>query len=133
MSITEVVGGILIRSGTVLACRRAKTKHLAGYWEFPGGKLESAENHAEALVRELFEELSMKCSVGQLVATSSNEEVRLTCYKIVSAKEPILSDSHDEFRWLPKNLLDTLDWAPLDVPVVSVLKLPENDHLWEQQ
>ena len=57
---TEVAVGILIRSdGALLLCSRPEGKPYAGYWEFPGGKIEAGETVAEALRRELIEELGV--------------------------------------------------------------------------
>ena len=50
--------------GRVLACRRAEGMRLAGFWEFPGGKLEAGEDAAGALVRELREELGVEVETG---------------------------------------------------------------------
>lgn len=59
-SLTEVAVGVLIRSdGSFLLTSRPSGKVYAGYWEFPGGKLESNESVAQALARELHEELGI--------------------------------------------------------------------------
>lgn len=58
---TEVAVGILIRSdGALLFTSRPEGKPYAGYWEFPGGKLEAGESIPQALVRELEEELGIR-------------------------------------------------------------------------
>ena len=57
----EVAAGILIdQRGRVLLMQRLPGKHLAGLWEFPGGKLEPGETIEQALVRELDEELDIE-------------------------------------------------------------------------
>lgn len=57
---TEVAVGILLRpDGAMLLTSRPSGKPFAGYWEFPGGKLESGESVEEALRRELVEELGV--------------------------------------------------------------------------
>ena len=57
---TEVAVGILIRQdGALLLSTRPEGKAYAGYWEFPGGKIEAGETVAEALQRELVEELGV--------------------------------------------------------------------------
>ena len=56
----HVVAGVLVDgAGRILIAQRPPGKHLAGYWEFPGGKLEPGESAVEALVRELDEELGI--------------------------------------------------------------------------
>ena len=62
--IIPVVAGVIFdRAGRVLACQRPEGKSLAGFWEFPGGKVEARESLAEALERELFEELALEVTV----------------------------------------------------------------------
>ncbi len=56
----DVVGAILRQNGLVLIARRPSKGLLGGLWEFPGGKLEAGESHAEALVREIREELGIE-------------------------------------------------------------------------
>ena len=55
----EVVGGILWRGGSFLAAQRPEGHPQAGFWEFPGGKVEPGESLEAALARELAEELSL--------------------------------------------------------------------------
>ncbi len=55
-----VVAGILWKEGRVLAVKRPQGKPWAGYWEFPGGKVESGESLEQALERELHEELGIR-------------------------------------------------------------------------
>lgn len=57
--IIDVVAAILWRDGRFLAAERPAGKKLAGFWEFPGGKLEEGENPEAALIRELDEELGV--------------------------------------------------------------------------
>src|SRR5271154_4050742 len=62
-----VAAGILVESGRVLVTRRKAGTHLAGSWEFPGGKVLPAEDPRDALRRELKEELGLDVSVGEIV------------------------------------------------------------------
>jgi 8-oxo-dGTP diphosphatase len=64
----DVAVGILVRSdGRFLLTTRPKGKVYAGYWEFPGGKLESGESVQQALVRELSEELGISLQVSDVI------------------------------------------------------------------
>ncbi len=56
----DVVIGIIRRAGKVLICQRPEGKSFAGYWEFPGGKLEPGETLRECLEREVWEELAIR-------------------------------------------------------------------------
>jgi 8-oxo-dGTP diphosphatase len=62
-----VAAGILIESGKVLLSRRKEGSHLAGMWEFPGGKAEPGEDPRAALRRELEEELGIQARIGEIV------------------------------------------------------------------
>ena len=61
------VEAVWARDGRYLLTLRPGGTHLAGHWEFPGGKCEAGETHAEALRRELREELDIEAGVGALV------------------------------------------------------------------
>ena len=59
MKRVDVVIGIVVRDGKILICQRRQSDALAGYWEFPGGKLEPGETLEQCLARELREELAI--------------------------------------------------------------------------
>ena len=65
-SVMHVMAGLLLDSrGCVLLAQRLPGKHLAGFWEFPGGKLEPGETPRAALARELHEELGIRLQHAQ--------------------------------------------------------------------
>ena len=107
------------------------------------GKLEPGETGAEALEREIVEELDLRVEVGQSLGCShrvppgeGGPDLRLTAYAARPAEsdgEPRLVDgTHDDLRWVTASELMTLDLAPLDVPLVegaaAFLETPD-DHL----
>ena len=65
-----VTAAIIIRDQKVLLTRRGPSEKLAGYWEFPGGKVEDGEALQECLGRELFEELGVAAVIGEVMAES---------------------------------------------------------------
>jgi 8-oxo-dGTP diphosphatase len=65
----QVVAAILRSDGSVLVCQRRADQPFALQWEFPGGKVEAGESLAEALARELHEELGLRAVIGPEVAT----------------------------------------------------------------
>jgi 8-oxo-dGTP diphosphatase len=124
-----VVGAALVREGAdgrreVLASRRTEPPHLAGYWEFAGGKVEAGESDEQALVRELSEELGVDARVGVRVGDDlligDTAVLRVYLAELVSG-EPALID-HDEHRWLTADRLLEVDWLPVDLPVVAELE-----------
>jgi 8-oxo-dGTP diphosphatase len=119
-----VVGAALVRDGRVLASRRTQPAHLAGLWEFPGGKVEEGESDIEALVRELDEELGCEARVGERVGPEvliGDTAVLRVYLATLVAGEPQLVD-HDAHRWLSVEELDDVPWIPIDAPVVGALR-----------
>jgi 8-oxo-dGTP diphosphatase len=119
-----VVGAALLRDGCVLASRRTGPPHLAGFWEFPGGKVEAGETDVDALQRELAEELGITAVVGDrlggdlLIGDTAVLRVYL-CSDVVG--EPQLVD-HDAHRWLSASELDDVAWIPVDAPLIEELR-----------
>ncbi|WP_343995295.1 (deoxy)nucleoside triphosphate pyrophosphohydrolase [Terrabacter terrae] len=114
----------MIRSeGRVLCARRGASGRLAGRWEFPGGKVELGESPREALVREIDEELRCEVLVGSQVESTRHEYdfgtiVLTTFYCDLLGGEPHLTD-HDEVRWCTPGEMESLLWAPADIPAVE--------------
>ena len=127
MKTISVVGAVIILDDSVLACRRAPFKSQAGLWEFPGGKVEAGEAPEEALRREIMEELGVPVAVKQFVGAGEYQMtdvlIRLDCYRcILEGETPAESNDHDQLRWLEKDQLETVVWAPADVPVIEYVK-----------
>ena len=66
----QVAAAIIFNKGKILVTRRAPGENLAGYWEFPGGKLEGSETPQECILRELREELGLHATAGDVLASS---------------------------------------------------------------
>ena len=119
-----MVGAALVRDGRVLASRRTEPPALAGLWEFPGGKVEAGESDHEALVRKLREELQVEARVGARlggdVLIGSTAVLRVYLAALITG-EPALVD-HDAHRWLTVDELLSVDWIPIDLPLVQLLR-----------
>jgi 8-oxo-dGTP diphosphatase len=122
-----VVGAALVRGGTVLAARRSAPEALAGRWEFPGGKVEPGETAADALERELREELGVEARARDRLpgAWEVREGLELHIWSAdLLAGEPLPLQDHDELRWLSRADLYSVDWLPQDrfaLPHVAAL------------
>ena len=116
----RVVGAVAVREDRVFMARRPPGGRHGGLWEFPGGKVEPGESDAEALIRELREELQVASVVGGLVAVGSDEKVELHCYAVRFEGRPTPSVPQ-ETGWFALKALEQLDLPPADRPVVAYL------------
>ena len=114
----HVVCGLIERSGKLLLARRSPGQALAGWWEFPGGKVESGETSVEALVRELGEELGIRAEVGERVGFGTVEtsgrilvlEGRLVRFQGDLGATPV----HDAVEWFDPARIDRSTLASAD-------------------
>ena len=113
-----VTAGILCQDGKVLIARRPTSGLLGGMWEFPGGKLESGETHAQALARELAEELGITTLPGDLLGKYNHAytHYRVTLYayhaQITSGEVSLLEAS--DARWVEVGDLETYPMGKID-------------------
>lgn len=115
--------------GRLLAVQRAAGRTLAGFWEFPGGKIEPGESPESALRRELVEELDLDLSgLGEFAPLSPVTHaydfatIRLIPFLIRCRARPSLRLlEHADHRWIAIGEAGALDWAPADLPVLAQL------------
>ncbi len=121
----EVVGAILFNpERRILACRRPPQDVWAGWWEFPGGKIDEGETEKEALRREIMEELGIIVNPKSRVAALQYEyEDRFVSLSIwdcgVVDQESIVTKEHDLISWLDQSSLNTVKWLPADEPLIE--------------
>ena len=125
MKTIEVVAAIIHIDHKILATQRGYGDFKDG-WEFPGGKMEKGESPEAAIVREIREELEVEIEPEKLITTVEydypNFHLTMHCFlsRIVSGE--IVLTEHEAAKWLDKRELDTVDWLPADVEVVTELK-----------
>ena len=125
-----VVAAVIERDGSFLVTRRLEGTHLGGMWEFPGGKITTGETHAEALVREIREELDADIDVGALLFETqfdyAERRVSLHFYRCTLRGEPkpLLGQ---QMKWVPRAELSTLDFPAADKDLIRLLIEPLPD------
>ena len=127
--IIEVSAAVLQRSdGTFLLAQRPPDKIWAGYWEFPGGKIEPGETPYHALVRELHEELGITVQTAYpwltRVFTYPHATVRLNFFRVTEWSGELHPHEGQQFSWqLPTEV--TVDPVlPANAPILRALELP---------
>jgi mutator protein MutT len=120
-----VVAGIIEREGRFLLGRRRDGTHLAGYWEFPGGKVQPGESHAESLRREIHEELGCDSRIGELVLSTTFEypgrSIELHFFSCAIDGEP-RAELGQELRWVRREELSAMQLPPADDELVQKLQ-----------
>jgi len=127
MNTVIVAAAILIEDGQVLLTQRKAGGHLAGAWEFPGGKVELGEDPKEALARELQEEVGLVVRVGEIVDVTfhryddANKAVLLLFYEVertVDSPPPQVIDVA-ALKWASAGELQPSDFPPADVAILA--------------
>jgi mutator protein MutT len=123
--VIDVAAGLVERDGLILITQRKLGSHLAGLWEFPGGKREAAETWQDCLVRELHEELAITVTVGELryetVHHYPEKSVRLRFYAaVLISGEPRPVDCA-AVAWVGPKDLPTYAFPEADRELVALL------------
>ena len=129
MTIHVVAAALIDARGRVLIAQRPPGKHLAGMWEFPGGKVEPGEAPAEALRRELLEEIGITIGTPRpllrLKHTYPYGEVLLDAWVVRRYHGEPRSLDGQALCWCSRASLDAAGLLPADRPIIGALRLPE--------
>jgi 8-oxo-dGTP diphosphatase len=119
-----VTAAVVERDGRLLIARRLAGSHMAGFWEFPGGKCEPGEPPEACLARELLEELGVAATVHEEIHRTTyaygDRMLDLRFFRCVLQSEPraLLGQA---IRWVPRADLPTLEFPPADAELVARL------------
>jgi len=119
-----VTAAVIERDGAFLMTRRLEGTHLAGHWEFPGGKCRPNETLEASLIREISEELDARIDVGLEILATTHEypertvELRFFRCELRSDPRPVLGQ---KIRWVPRAELGSFPLPPADNELVRRL------------
>lgn len=125
----EVAAGVIFRGdGAFLLGRRAPGTFYPGYWEFPGGKVEPGEAAADALVRELDEELGIRVHALNpwLVRRHDYEHASVTLhfFEVSHWEGEVRDHVHDALSWAFPGRCEVEPMLPANGPIMKALALP---------
>ena len=119
-----VVAAVIEDNERFFLTKRQSGVHLAGMWEFPGGKIDGEETHTGGLRREIREELGVDADVGELIHHTTHaypdRSVALYFYRcrLLGLPRPLLGQ---EMRWVTRDELRTLGLPPADAELIDLL------------
>jgi 8-oxo-dGTP diphosphatase len=127
--VVEVAVGVVLRAdGAVLFGQRVAGKPYAGWWEFPGGKLEKGESVTEALQRELHEELGIEVAASSPWVVREHDYphayVRLHFHRVEDWRGELRAREGQALRWQFPHAIEVAPLLPAAIHVVGWLRLP---------
>lgn len=127
--IVRVAAAVVVHpDGRVLLAQRPPGKHYAGYWEFPGGKLEAGEAPADALARELREELGIAVTRAAPWITQEfvypHAHVELHFFRVFGYTGNPVGHDGQAFAWQRPGAFDVAPLLPANTRVLAALQLP---------
>ena len=124
--IVKVVAAVFQSDNKYLACRRKAGLSNGGLWEFPGGKQNPDESPAQALLREIKEELTVTPVIGESLGTSihhyENKTIELHCMFVSQWQGDFVPVDHDMLEWFSLDALSQLPLSEADVPFIERIK-----------
>ena len=126
MTVIEVAAGLIHCDGRYLIARRKPGVHLAGLWEFPGGKREADESLTECLQRELFEELGVRVDLPipyRIIRHDYREKiVEMHFFHCAIEEGEAAPIDCEEIRWVYPDELTDFEFPPADRAVIDSLQ-----------
>lgn len=129
LKIVPVVIGILQREGLFLVAKRPPHTVMAGYWEFPGGKVEPQESQEKALARELDEEIGIQLLqasfLKQFKVNLPDRLIELNVWEILSYQGTPYGRETQEIRWIKADAFQSLEFLPSNQSLINFLQKPK--------
>jgi len=121
-----VAAAMFDADGRVLIAQRPEGKHMAGWWEFPGGKVASGESDGDALVRELREELGVETRAHREITTMTHEYpdriIELALWHVSLTSGELRGLDGQQLKWVDCQSLGKERLLPADLPLIPVLQ-----------
>ena len=125
MKTIRVVAAVILEGGRVFATQRGYGP-WKDFWEFPGGKIEPGETPENALVREIREELDTEIRVGEKLLQVEYDypefHLSMGCFICSVLSGRLTLKEHESARWLFPEELDSVNWLPADLEVISGIR-----------
>jgi (d)CTP diphosphatase len=123
MNTLDVVAAIIHRRGEILLAQRPLGGDQPGLWEFPGGKVEPGESQPQALARELWEELGIRATVGDYIASQRQQVtgriIHLHAWTVPDYQSEIQLLNHSALVWCRPGTARDYPLAPADIPLLA--------------
>ena len=121
----DVVAAVIKKNNKYFIAQRNRHKHLAFYWEFPGGKVDNYESFEQALKREIYEELSINIKIKEKITSEKYKDdkidVKVHYFLCEVMDEEIILSEHEDMKWLFKKDLLNFKLAPGDSKIINYL------------
>lgn len=126
MKTINVVAAVIIKDKKVFTAQRPNIGEVGLKWEFPGGKIEKGELEKDALYREIQEEFDTDLNIGDKVITITHQykafKIIMSGYFCTIKKGNLRLKEHLDSKWLPLDIIESVDWAPADIPIMNAVK-----------
>ncbi|MCP3968282.1 MAG: 8-oxo-dGTP diphosphatase MutT [Lentisphaerae bacterium] len=123
----EVGAAVICRDNEILLTSRPEHQDMAGFWEFPGGKIEPGESVAQCLIREIKEELDVKVRVFDTIYMLEHDypdktvSLHFVRCQLDDDQPPRPLEGQDA-AWVERDSLDNYPLLPADKPVADFLR-----------